>query len=165
MASPEIKQQILDHLRANARISNTEIAERLQMTESDVAAVVEELESEGTIMGYSALCNESNLPERPVRALIEVEVQPEREGGFDRIARRITKFPEVRALSLLSGSYDLLLEVIGPSLHEVATFVAEKLSTMEGIRATRTHFLLKKYKQAGFVLHKEEEHERLKVVP
>lgn len=146
-------------------MSNREIAERMGIAEQDVADAVAELESDRTIMGYSALCNEDNLPERPVRAVIEVEVQPEREGGFDRIARRISKFPEVRALSLLSGSYDLLLEVIGPSLHEVASFVAEKLSPMEGIRATRTHFLLKKYKQAGFVLHEDEEHERLKVVP
>lgn len=165
MTSNETKNRILEHLRSNARISNRELAERLEISEEDVAAAIGEMESGRTIMGYSALCNEDNLDHRPVRAMIEVEVQPEREGGFDRIARRISKFPEVKAVSLLSGSYDLLLEVMGPSLHDVAYFVAEKLSPMEGIRATRTHFLLKKYKQAGFVLHEDETHERLKVVP
>lgn len=165
METTEIKKRILEHLRANARITNAELAERLDVDEEAVAQTIRDLERSHTIMGYSALCNEDNLEDRPVRALIEVEVQPEREGGFDRTARRISKFSEVKAVSLLSGSYDLLLEVTGTSLHEVASFVAEKLSPMEGIRATRTHFLLKKYKQAGFALHEEEDHERLKVVP
>ena len=103
--------------------------------------------------------------EKPVTAIIEVRVRPEREGGFDRIARRLSKFPQVTALYLMSGRYDLMLEVRGTDLNEVASFVSSKLSTIDGVLSTATHFLLKKYKEAGTMLLEEERDERLKIVP
>lgn len=165
MTDIELTTRVLEHLRRNARIPVHELAERLQRSETDIEAAIQKLETDRTIIGYSALCNEDKLDDQPARAMIEVEVQPQREGGFDPIARRVSKFDEVHSVNLLSGSYDLLLEVRGASLQEVAYFVACKLSPIEGIRATRTHFLLKKYKQAGFIFEEDEDYERLKVVP
>ncbi len=165
MTEQILKQEILRLLRKNARMSCREIAERLQIDQAAAEAAIKELENDRTITGYSVLVNEEKVANPPVRALIEVDVIPERDGGFDYVARRISKFPEVISVQLLSGSYDLSLEVVGTSLQEVAYFVASKLSAMEGVKATRTHFLLKKYKQAGFVLQEEEGYERLKVVP
>ncbi len=159
------KTQIVQLLKDNARIGNDEIAERLEMDTQQVTSLIKEMEEERTILGYNTLVNEENLGQEPVHAIIEVEVAPERDSGFDRVARLISGFPEVRTLHLLSGTYDLSLEVTGRSLQEVAFFVASKLSLIEGVRSTRTHFLLKKYKEAGFVFHEEEEYERLKVAP
>jgi DNA-binding Lrp family transcriptional regulator len=161
----EIRAQIMRLLQKNARISNQEIADRLAVDLATVEKVIRQLEDEHVIMGYSALINVDRLETPEVRAVIEVEVLPERDGGFDRVARCISKFPEVLAVQLLSGDYDLALEVKGETLQEVAYFVASKLSTIDGVKATRTHFLLKKYKQAGFVLHEDEDYERLKIVP
>ncbi|MBR2964787.1 MAG: Lrp/AsnC ligand binding domain-containing protein, partial [Lentisphaeria bacterium] len=96
---------------------------------------------------------------------IEVRVRPEREGGFDRIARRLSNFPQVTALYLMSGGYDLMLEVRGADLNEVASFVSSKLATIDGVLSTATHFLLKKYKESGVMLLEEEHDERLKIVP
>lgn len=97
--------------------------------------------------------------------MIEVKITPEREGGFNRIADRISRFPEVESLYLMSGTYDLLLFIRGKSLHEVASFVSEKLSTMEGVNSTATHFRLKSYKRDGVLMHSEDEYERLKISP
>ncbi len=165
MSAQKMREEILRLLQKNARISDQEIADRLAVEVGQVSATIQAMQADHTIIGYSTLINEEMLPEPPVRALIEVEVLPERDGGFDRVARMTSKFPEVKAVALLSGSYDLSLEVTGKTLQEVAFFVSSKLSTIPGIRATRTHFLLKKYKQAGFILHEDEEYERLKVTP
>lgn len=159
------KTQIVQLLRENARIDNGEIAERLGMSREDVDSLIKDMEKDRTIFGYSTIVNEENLGEDTVHAIIEVEVAPERDAGFDRVARFISGFPEVRTVQLLSGGYDLSLEVTGDSLQDVAFFVASKLSLIAGVRSTRTHFLLKKYKEAGFVRHEEEEYERLKVAP
>jgi DNA-binding Lrp family transcriptional regulator len=161
----DTKRKILHLLQSNARTSNREIGDRLQMSETDVARLIAEMEQDCTIMGYHALVNQEALHDAPVRAIIEVEVQPERDGGFDRIARMVGRFAEVTDVYLVSGRYDLRLEVVGDSLQEVAFFVASKLAPLEGIRGTATHFLLKKYKEAGFALEKDEEYERLKVTP
>jgi DNA-binding Lrp family transcriptional regulator len=161
----KIRAEILRLLQKNARISDQEIADRLAVDVETVQTVIRQLEKEHVIMGYSALINPDQLETPEVRAVIEVEVLPERDGGFDRVARGVSKFPEVLAVQLLSGSYDLALEVKGDTLQDVAYFVASKLSTIKGVKATRTHFLLKKYKQAGFILHEDEDYERLKIVP
>ena len=165
MNHAELKQAILRLLRRNARMPAAEIAARLQATTEAVASAIAEMEADRTIMGYSTIVNEDKTGSAEVRAIIEVEVQPEREGGFDNVAMAISRFPEVHSVSLVSGRYDLRLEVAGDSLQDVARFVASKLASQEGVKATTTHFLLRKYKEAGVSLHEEDQYERLKVVP
>lgn len=156
---------ILRLLSENARLSDSEIAERLNSSAEDVKKHREDLEKRGLIKGYRAIIEESALPESKVKAVIEVKVTPQREGGFDKIARRLSKFSEVSSVYLMSGGYDLELVVQGNTLHDVAYFVSNKLSTMEGVTSTSTHFLLKKYKELGELLEDSEEYERLKVTP
>ena len=165
MDTEEVKHHILHLLQRNARMSDAELADRLQTTPDEVAALIDAMEADGTIMGYAALVNEERLGESRVRAVIEVEVQPERDGGFDRTAMAVGRFSEVQAVYLVSGRYDLRLEVVGDTLQDVAAFVASKLAPLDGVKATVTHFLLKKYKEAGFLFHEDEEFERLQVVP
>ncbi|MCK5801197.1 MAG: Lrp/AsnC family transcriptional regulator [Lentisphaeria bacterium] len=165
MAPEDLNAQILRLLRRNARMSATEMAARLDVTAEAVAEAVAQMETNSTIMGYSAVINADRLPEQEVRAIIEVEVQPQRDGGFDNVAMRISKFPEVHSVYLVSGRYDLRLEVVGTSLQDIGSFVASKLASQEGVKATATHFLLKKYKEAGVKLQEDEQYERLKVVP
>jgi DNA-binding Lrp family transcriptional regulator len=160
-----LKQEILMLLQRNARFSDQEIADRLQQSPADIHALIREMEKDRTILGYSALIDEEKAGSTNVRAIIEVEVQPERDSGFNPVAEMLSKYPEVHSVYLVSGRYDLRVEVVGESLQEVAFFVASKLATLEGIKATATHFLLKKYKETGFSSHQEEKHERLKVVP
>ena len=127
----------------------------------EVSQAIEEMERQGTILGYTTLLG--NEEERQTRAIIEVQIQPERDSGFDAIAQRICKFEEVVSAYLVSGRYDLHLEVVGNSLQEVAHFVASKLSTQPGVKSCATLFLLKKYKEAGIEFQKEEGYERLQV--
>lgn len=160
-----MKQEILRILTEDAHISAARIAERLDTTEKKVEKVIKQLEKENVIIGYKAIIDESILPENAVKAIIEVKVRPEREGGFDKLAKRLSKFPEVSSLYLMSGGYDLQVVVKGENLQDVASFVSSKLSTMDGVISTATHFLLKKYKESGKILHEEEVNERLKVTP
>ncbi|MFA6930477.1 MAG: Lrp/AsnC family transcriptional regulator [Lentisphaeria bacterium] len=160
----KLQQDILALLRRNARISTQEIADRLNSTVETVAALIKEMEEEHLILGYTAIIAQE-AEKNEVRAIIEVQVQPKRDTGFDNIARSLARFPEVIAVHLVSGLYDLRLEVVGNSLQDVASFVASKLSSQDGVKATATHFLLKKYKEAGIELSKDEQHERLKITP
>ncbi len=164
-ATAEQRDAILRLLRRNARMSAEEIGDRLELSPDVVRAAIAEMEREGVIMGYSAVVNEDRVAPGEVRAIIEVEVQPERDSGFDNVAMAIARFPEVHSVHLVSGRYDLRLEVSGPSLQDVARFVASKLASQDGVKATATHFILKKYKEAGVVFHQEPSHERLKIVP
>lgn len=161
----EIKREILRILGEDGRLSAAEIAERLAVSTQEAAAAVAELEKNNVIIGYSAIFNESELPESKVKAIIEVKVRPEREGGFDKIAKRLSKFPQVSSLYLMSGGFDLMLEIKGATLQEVAEFVSSKLAAMDGVLSTSTHFLLKKYKEAGKLMEEEEHSERLKITP
>ena len=161
----EDRKYILNALVKNAKTTAADLAEQLGASEQEVAAEIADLEKQNIIRGYHALVNEDNLHEKPGKAIIEVRVRPEREGGFDRIARRLSNFPQVTALYLMSGGYDLMLEVRGADLNEVASFVSSKLATIDGVLSTATHFLLKKYKESGVMLLEEEHDERLKIVP
>ena len=161
----EERKLILSALAKDAKTTAADLAEQLGATEQEVAAEIAELENRNIIRGYHAIINEDNLHDKPVKAIIEVRVRPEREGGFDRIARRLSNFPQVTALYLMSGGYDLMLEVRGADLNEVASFVSSKLATIDGVLSTGTHFLLKKYKESGIMLLEEERDERLKIVP
>ena len=165
MKNSDVKREVALLLQRNARMAEQEIADRLQTDVAAVRAAIAEMEKERTILGYPALVDEEKLGVAKVRALIEVEVQPERDSGYDGIALTISKFPEVQTVYLVSGRYDLRVEVVGDSLQEVAFFVASKLASLQGVKGTATHFLLKKYKQSGFQSHQEEKYERLKIVP
>ncbi|HOD99733.1 MAG TPA: Lrp/AsnC family transcriptional regulator [Kiritimatiellia bacterium] len=157
--------ELLTILQENARTSLEDIARMLRSTPEAVAARIAEYEKNGTIRGYRALVNEDLLQQDNVTAVIEVRVQPEREGGFDRIARRISGFPEVVNMYLMSGKYDLLLFVEGKNLREVASFVSERLSTLDGVLSTGTHFMLKTYKQDGVLMDGDKVDERLQISP
>ena len=157
--------ELLNILKKNARTSLEDIAKMTRSTPAAVAARLAEYEKAGTIRGYRALLNEDHLKEDRVTAVIEVKVQPEREGGFDRIARRISGFPEVTNMHLMSGKYDLLLFVEGDNLRKVAAFVSERLATLDGVLSTGTHFMLKTYKQDGVLMDGEKADDRLQVSP
>ena len=161
-----MKEKIISMLRNNARMSVDDIAGQLNVTADEVTAAVKKMENDGVIRGYTAIVSdEAPGAEKRVKALIEVKVTPTREGGFDQVAQRIARYPEVKDLSLISGSFDLLLSVEGRSLQEVASFVSEKLSTIEGVISTSTGFYLKKYKESGRIMQNDEEYERLKICP
>jgi DNA-binding Lrp family transcriptional regulator len=158
-------EPLLKMLRQNALESPRTLAKMLDLTEDEVRAKIDAYEKKGVIRGYQAIVDEEQLKLNVVHAVIEVKVTPEREGGFDRVAERISKFPEVDALYLMSGSYDLLLFVTGRDLREVAAFVSEKLATIGGILSTATYFILKTYKEKGVLMQAREDHERLAVSP
>ena len=160
-----MKNEILRLLRKNGRLSFDDIAEQLDTTVLTVKEQVAEMESSGVISGYQAVIDESLLPETKVKAIIEVNIRPQRDGGFDKIAMRIARFAEVDSMYLISGGYDLELEVRGSSLREIASFVSDKLATIDGVTSTATRFILKKYKEAGRIFDHEEEYDRLKVAP
>ena len=165
MNATDTRHAILRLLRRNGRMPAAEIADRLQMPPAEAEAAIAQMERDGVIMGYSVVVDEDKAPNGDVRAIIEVEVQPEREGGFDNVAMAIARFPEVHSVYLVSGRYDLRLEVVGQSLQDVARFVASKLASQDGVKATATHFILKKYKEAGVELREEVPYERLRIVP
>ena len=157
--------ELLKILKTNALESPQNLAKMLNSTAKKVKAKIEKYEKAGVIRGYQAIVNEDQLDLNSVYAVIEVKITPEREGGFNRIATRISKFPEVESLYLMSGGYDLLVFVKGRNLKEVAFFVSEKLATIEGIVSTATHFMLKTYKNNGVLMEVEQPDERLKVSP
>jgi len=157
--------ELLKLLRKNALESPKNLAKMLNTSEEDVKRKIEKYEKTGVIRGYQAIVNEDQLDLDKVRAVIEVKITPEREGGFDRISGRISKFPEVESLFLMSGAYDLLVFVCGRNLKEVASFVSEKLATIEGVISTSTHFTLKTYKDYGVLMDTEKPDEKLKVSP
>ena len=148
-----------------ARLSHLELAELLAMTPDAVAARISAWETDGTILGYHAVIDPEISGETSVSAFIEVKVTPERGGGFDRLALRISRFDQVVSCYLASGGYDLMVVVEGGDLREVARFVSEKLSSLEGVISTATHFRLKTYKENGFLFAGESHLERLAVSP
>lgn len=152
-------------LQQNAALKPSELAAMLNTTEEEVVRQIRLLERDKIILGYQTIINEEKLGLDLVRAVIEVRITPEREGGFDRIAARIAKFEEVRSCYLMSGGYDLLVVVEGHNLRRVAAFVSEKLATIPGVVSTATHFILKPYKQQGVLMGWECGEERLSVSP
>ena len=157
--------ELLRILQTNALEARENIAKMLGASPEDIARRIAEYEKQGVIRGYQAILNEDQLDLDKVTAVIEVKVTPQREGGFDGIAQRISRFPEVRSAYLMSGTYDLLLFVEGRTLREVAGFVSERLSPLEGVLSTSTHFMLKTYKRLGVLMHAEQSDERLAVSP
>jgi DNA-binding Lrp family transcriptional regulator len=156
---------LLKLIRENAAWKASELAAMLNLSENEVAARIKQYESDAVVLGYRAILNEEKLGLDTVRAVIEVKITPERGGGFDRLAERIAKYSEVQSCYLMSGGYDLLVVVQGNSLREVATFVSEKLATVQGVISTATHFMLKPYKEQGVLMHRDVNEERLAVAP
>ena len=154
--------EILEILERDARTTPEEIAKMLNMPAKRVRDTIKKLEKDGVILKYKTIVNREVLREEDssVRALIEVKVTPQKNLGFENIAERIYQFPEVTSCYLMSGTYDLLVVIEGKNIHTVSRFVAEKLSPMENVRGTVTHFLLKKYKEDGDILKQAERSKR-----
>ena len=146
-------QEILDLLQNDARLSPEDIAAMTKKSVEEVAAVIAQLEKDGVILKYTTIVNQEKIPSEndTVRAVIEIQVTPEREHGFDSLAERIYRFPQVKALYLMSGGYDLQVIIEGKTLKEVAFFVSQKLATLNGVKSTKTHFVLKTYKENDIV--------------
>ena len=157
--------ELLKILQANATESRENIAKMLNLSVAEVNRRIAEYEKSGVIRGYQAILNEDQLELDTVTAVIEVKVSPQREGGFNTVAERISRFPEVRSAYLMSGTYDVLLFVEGRNLREVATFVSERLSPLDGVLSTSTHFMLKTYKRLGVLMESGHAEERLSVAP
>ena len=156
--------EILEILEENARISLEDLAELVKKDKKEVEKIIKKYEKKGVIVKYKTVINKEKLKEeQSVVAIIEVKVAPQKDVGFDNIAQRIYRFPEVKSCYLLSGTYDLLLIVEGKDIHAVASFVAEKLAPLSNVKGTVTHFMLKKYKEDGVVLVREEKNKRLAI--
>ena len=160
-----MREELLTLIERNSRISPKELAVLLGREEIEVVNELSALEREGVICGYHTLIDWEKTSLEKVNALIEVRVTPQRGQGFDKIAERIYNYPEVRAVYLISGGYDLLVTLEEKTLKEIANFVTDKLSTQESVLSTATHFILKKYKDHGTILDKKHEDEREIITP
>jgi DNA-binding Lrp family transcriptional regulator len=157
--------EILEILEKDARTTPEEIAKMLKKSPQKIKEAIKKYEKEGVILKYKTVINKDLIKDEysSVRALIEVNIAPQKDVGFDKIAERIYSFPEVTSCYLISGTYDLLVVVEGKNLHAVSNFVAEKLSCLENVRGTVTHFMLKKYKEDGVILKHKEENKRIAI--
>ena len=160
-----LRLEILKYIEKHSRVELGELAVMLGVEETDVANEMAEMEKEKIICGYHTLIDWDKTGLETVTALIEVRVTPQRNRGFDRIAERIYNYPEVYAVYLISGSYDLLVTLEGRTLKEVSRFVSEKLSPIDEVLSTATHFILKKYKEHGTIMVPKTESERMLVTP
>ncbi|NLY18641.1 MAG: Lrp/AsnC family transcriptional regulator [Clostridiaceae bacterium] len=159
-----MKNEIMDILSKNSRISNEQIAIMLGRTEEEVKQAISEMEEQNIILGYPATINWEKTDKEVIMAFIEVRVTPQRDRGFDKVAERIYQYPQVKSCNLMSGSYDLFVAVEGKTMKEVALFVAEKLATIESVVSTSTHFVLKKYKENGVSFEHKQSDNREAVV-
>ena len=160
-----LKERILTIIEKNSRMDISELAIVLGMEEIEIVNALQEMQDEGIICGYHTMINWDKTGLEKVTALIEVRVTPQRGQGFDSIAERIYKYPEVNTVYLMSGGYDLMVILEGKTLREVAGFVTNKLSTLETVIGTTTHFILKKYKDHGTIMAKKSEDQREIVTP
>ena len=160
-----MREEILRLLEKNSRIDIKEIAILVGKTEAEVANEIAQMEKEGIIRGYYTLINWDNTNDERVSALIEVKVTPQRGIGFDKIAERISQFDEVKSVYLMSGGFDFTVILEEKTMKEIAQFVTSKLSTLDEVLNTATHFVLKKYKDYGVTMMEEHKDERMLVTP
>ena len=158
-----MRSEILKMLENNSRIDLHDLAIMMGTDETRVYQEIEKMEQEGVICGYPTLINWDKTGEEKVTALIEVRVTPQRGQGFEKLAERITNYPEVRAVYLMSGAFDFAIFLEGKTLKDVAMFVTSKLSTLDAITGTSTHFVLKKYKDYGIIMMDRPKSSRMKV--
>lgn len=160
-----LKLKLLDLLREDARRNPELLATLVGSSLEETKQAIAELEADNIIVKYATVVNAHKLGDEKVTALIEVQITPQRGRGFDAIAERVYLFPQVKSVYLMSGAYDLLVEVEGRNLQEVASFVSDKLSPLESVLSTKTHFILKKYKQDGVIFEDPEDDRRLLITP
>lgn len=160
-----LRIEILKYIEKHSRVDLGELATLLGTEETEVANEMADMEKEKIICGYHTLIDWDKAGVEMVTALIEVRVTPQRDRGFERIAERIYNYPEVYAVYLISGSYDLLVTLEGKTLKEVSRFVSEKLSPIDEVLSTATHFILKKYKDHGTIMVPRKGSERMLVTP
>ncbi len=160
-----MRNEILRMLENNSRIDLHDVALMLATDETVVLNEIEKMEKEGIICGYPTLINWDKTDTDKVSALIEVHVTPQRGSGYEKLAERITNYPEVKAIYLMSGAYDFAVFLEGKTLKEVSMFVTTRLSTLDDVAGTATHFILKKYKDHGMILIDKKQSERMKVTP
>ena len=158
-----MEKDILNILQEDARIAPEKIAAALSVDEEKVKACISEMEKSGILVKYTAIVNSEKAEDALVEALIEVKVTPKKKEGFDGIAKQIAAFPEVKAVYLMSGAYDLAVFIEDKTLQQVSRFVSERISTFDGVISTATHFILKKYKIEGALTEKEDEDYRLSI--
>lgn len=161
----ELKTSILELLKEDSRRTPELIATMLGEEVETVRQAIEEMERDKIIVKYATVINWNKVDDEKVTALIEVQITPERGRGFDAIAERIYLFPQVKTVYLMSGSYDLQVEIEGKNLKEIASFVSNKLSTLDSVLSTKTHFILKKYKQDGVIFEDHEGDHRMVISP
>ncbi len=161
----ELQTKLLQLLHGNAKLTSAELSVMLGQPEEMIAAQIEEMEKNGLIMGYGAIINTEMLNDDRVSALIEVKITPQRDRGFDSIAKTIYSFPEVKSCYLMSGAFDLMVIVEGKNIKEVARFVSERLSVQDNVLSCATHFILKRYKQDGNIFADSENDTRQAVSP
>ena len=159
------RRELLDLLLADARTDTANIARQLDLGESEVEALIDDLESEGVIKGYQAVVDWEEVDTDHARAFVELNVELDRETSYADIASRIAKFPEVNSLRLVSGEYDFAIEVEGESMHDVSTFVADRIAPIPEITQTVTHFIMTSYKERGIAFDGDDEDDRLSVSP
>ncbi|MEW6423195.1 MAG: Lrp/AsnC family transcriptional regulator [Bacillota bacterium] len=158
-------KEILEILEADARLGADDVAVMLGMEKEEVRRIIKELEKNKIILKYMALVNWEKAGDEKVMAMIEVRVAPQRDVGYDAVAERICRFPEVRSVRLVSGAYDLAVFIEGKNMREISNFVATKLATIDGVLSTATHFILKTYKQDGVMFEDGEKDRRLAISP
>ena len=158
-----LEKDILNILTEDARIPAKKIAAMLSVEEEQVKSCIAEMEKSGLLVKYTAILNSEKADDSLVEALIEVKVTPKKKEGFDGIAKQIASFPEVKAVYLMSGAYDLAVFIEDKTLQQVARFVSERISTFDGVISTATHFILKKYKIEGVLTEREDSDYRLSI--
>ena len=158
-------KELLRILERDARLTPRQLAIMLNQPETVVRAAIEKAEKQGFILRYKTVVNWEKAGEESVAALIEIKVSPQRDVGFDAIADRICRFPEARSMYLVSGTYDLAVQVVGRNMKDVAAFVTEKIAPLEGVQGTVTHFLLKRFKEDWDILDEKQEIDRLAITP
>lgn len=159
-------EKLLNLLLEGEPLSTDEMASILSLSPAEIEVELQKLTQEKILLGWRPIFHPTFLQDSQVRAVIEVKISPEREGGFDRLAERISKFPAVESCYLMSGAYDLMVILKGKTLHDAASFVSGKLSSIEGVLSTATHFLLKAYKEQGFYIDENSgDSEKLSVSP
>ncbi|AST56964.1 AsnC family transcriptional regulator [Thermoanaerobacterium thermosaccharolyticum] len=159
------KMDIIELLNENSRLTDKQISVITELSEDEVKDIIKNLEEEKVLLKYSTLVNWEKTEKEVVRALIDVRVTPQQGQGFNAIAERIGQYDEVKSVSLISGGYDLSVEVEGKTMKEIAIFVAERLAPIDGVLSTTTHFILKRYKQDGIFFTDGPEDKRLVVTP
>ena len=159
-----MREELLSIIEKNSRIGLKDLSAMLGRNEIDVANEIANLEKDGVICGYHTLINWEKTSIEKVTALIEVKVTPQRGQGFDKIAERLYNYPEVKSVYLISGGYDLLVTLEEKSLKEISNFVSDKLSTLDRVLSTATHFILKKYKDHGTIVNKANEEEMREII-